>query len=114
MATSPYLIPAAVEGDTYPVYLEFTNRITGDSAVPDTLSWTLTDTAGTVINSRNGVSLTPAAAVYVVMSGLDLAVAGATPEDRVLTVSGTYDATYGDNLPIRREFRFQVFPRVVA
>lgn len=108
------LTPPAVEGDSYPIRFVITDRVTGDAVVPDTLTWTLTDDAGAVVNSREDVALTPASTVYVVPRGADLAVGGDAPVTRVLTLEGTYSSSYGTGLPIRREVRFQVLPTAVS
>lgn len=78
----------------------------------ETMSWTLTDMDGTIINSREDVSVTsPTAEQTIVLSGDDLALSDQTNsyEWRVLTIEATYDPEDGgDNLPIRESARFIV------
>jgi hypothetical protein len=84
----------AIERSTYVVHCAFTDE-DGVAVVPDTITWTLTDNIGTVINSRLDVAVAvPAAAIDIVLSGLDLVVSGSTI-GRVLTVSSVYTSTLG-------------------
>lgn len=72
----------------------------GAAVVPNSgLNWTLTDASGNVINSRNGVTLTPASSVTIKLSGDDLAI-GANGTERHLLIQGTY-ASGGDTLAIK-------------
>lgn len=83
---------------------------TGASVIPKTgLNWTLTDRAGTVINSRSAVVITPAASVTIVLSGADLAISASyAGVGRVLTVQGTYDSDIGSALPLKEECWFWI------
>lgn len=115
MGSIPSLTPDAIEGDTYPIRVRLTDRLSGEAIIPDALAWTLTDTAGTVINNREGEVLTPAATMYVVLSGDDLTASAGAPAERVVTLEGTFtDSDYGATLPIRREIRVTVVPRVLG
>jgi len=82
----------ADEGGTYTVCISCTD---GDSVanIPLTLNWTLTDSAGTIINSRSAVNIpTPEATESVKLSGNDLATqTGETASEikRIFTVCGT-------------------------
>lgn len=99
----------AFEEGTYIVTIDFVDEA-GDPQVPNAgLNWTLVDDAGNVINSRTGVSISPASSVAVVLSGDDLALAGSEAEERHLVVQGTYNsATYGSDLPLKVEVIFWV------
>lgn len=80
-------------------------------AAPKTLTWSLTDTSGTVINSRSAVSVSnPGATVQVVLSGSDLAMSSAalSQEYRDISFSGVYDSALGNNLPITGAARFKI------
>lgn len=85
-----------------------------NSVAPDTLTWTLTDRAGTVINSREDVAVEEgdlAATTNIVLSGDDLSVLSTETKayvERIMTIKGTYDSTYGNNLPLRYELMFYV------
>lgn len=106
----------AVEQSTYVITLAFANKAEVP-VTPDSATWTLTDGAGTVINSRSGVTIAPlAASVDVVLSGLDLAMqAGETGyAARLLTVQAVYSSTEGASLPLNEEYQFQVRGLVVV
>lgn len=95
----------AVDGSTYVVTASFTDEA-GDSVVPNALTWSLRDGTGTIVNSRDAVSITPAASVTIVLQGDDLLYAdGAT---RYLTIEGDYDSTNGSGLPINAEVKISV------
>lgn len=80
----------------------------GAAITPAAVSWTLTDRAGTVINSRSAVSVTPASVVTIVLSGDDLAL-NRDPV-RLLLVEATYNSSLGAGLPFREDIRFQISP----
>jgi hypothetical protein len=105
------LTTEAVEESTYVITLAFANKA-GAAVTPDSATWTLTDGAGTVINSRSGVTIAPlAASVDVVLSGLDLAMqAGETgyaaaPVDGA---GGVQQHGRGKSLPLNEEYQFQI------
>jgi len=83
---------------------------TGAGVTPSSANWTLTDTSGTVINSRDAVTISSlAASVDVVLSGDDLALSSGfsgTAEERVLTVEYVYDSDAGSDLPGKGECHF--------
>lgn len=82
----------------------------GEGVTPSSATWTLTDTSGTVINSREAVAISSlAASVDVVLSGDDLAISSGfdgVAEERVLTVEYVYDSDEGTDLPGKGECRF--------
>lgn len=98
----------AIEQSTFVVSVAFTDSA-GDPVIPNSgLAWKLTDKSGTVINSRSSVEITPDSTVSIALTGDDLAMQdgeGRTAK-RVLTVSGTYDATEGSGLSIKDECIF--------
>jgi len=103
----------AQEQSNYTVQCDFKDE--ADSAVvPLSVTWTLTDTMGNVINSRSDVSVTPASTIHVTLSGDDLALSEtATTASRVLTVEATYTSTYPDGdgsytLKIKDTAEFQI------
>jgi hypothetical protein len=76
----------------------------GTAVVPSSITWTLTDTFGTVVNSRSAVSvLTPAASVDIVLSGADLALPSNLHTTRVLTIEAVYTSSAGTDLPLKEE-----------
>jgi len=99
----------ATEKSTYSVTVSFTDEA-GDAVTPNSITWTLTDKDGTVINSRQDVSVTPATSVTITLSGDDLALQSGEVGGvvRVLTISATYDSDLGSNLPLKSEARFIV------
>ena len=99
----------AQEGGTYKTIITCKDD-DGNAVTPKTLTWTLTDYAGNVINERSNVSETPAASVPIVLSGDDLQVLSSETADtvkRLLTVSITYDSDAGSDLP---QNQAMVFP----
>ena len=101
----------AMEEGTYVVTLSFTDE-TGQAVAPSAATWTLTDNAGTVINSRDTVTISsPATTVNIVLSGDDLAVqsgeTGYYLERRIL-VEATYSSNLGTDLPMKWEGAFNV------
>lgn len=99
----------AVEKSTFLVTASFKDAA-GDAVVPNSVTWTLTDKEGTVINSRTGESETPAASIDIVLSGLDLAIQAGESYfgERILTVEAVYNSTEGTNLPLKAEVHFIV------
>jgi hypothetical protein len=96
----------AVDKSTYIVTAAFTDE--DDAAVaPTTLTWTLTDDLGTVINDREDVEVeSPSSSEDIVLSGDDLAVADGSV--RILTVEGTYNSDAGSGLPLKDQVRFTI------
>ena len=99
------LTKKAVEGSTFVVTLSFTDE-NGQSVVPNTLSFSLTDLRGNFINDRKNISITPAASVDILLSGADLMVTDG--KKRILYISGTYNSDAGNNLPLKDEVNFEI------
>ena len=82
------------------------------AATPKTLTWSLTDSAGAVINDRKDIEIsTPESTETIVLKGDDLQMidAGRDSERRLLIISATYDdAVLGNDCPLREEIRFIV------
>lgn len=99
----------APERGTYVIDLTFKDE-TGALVVPTAATWSLTDTAGTIINSRSSVTISPlASTATLVLSGLDLAIgAGLVGTYRKLIVEFSYNSSLGSNLPMKEEFTFQI------
>lgn len=99
----------AIEQSTFVITCSFTDE-DGDAVAPDTLSWSLTDEDGTIINSREDVAVTsPSASEDIVLSGDDLAlVSGHEEDERYLVLEGTYTSDAGTGLPIRDQVKFYV------
>lgn len=90
------LSAVAAELSSYVITLTFADE-NGDAVVPETISWSLVDLSGSVINSRRDVEIAiPAASVDVVLNGDDLVVNGdSATEQRSLIVKTTYTADSG-------------------
>lgn len=99
----------AIEKSSYIITATFIDE-NDQAVVPDTgLNWTLTDASGNIINSRDGVTITPASTITIVLSGDDLAIADTTKRTRLLTVEGTYNsAAAGGSIPIKDSCKFDV------
>jgi len=99
----------ATEESTYVVSAAFTDE-DGDDLIPTSITWTLTDIDGTVINEREDVEVgTPAATVYIVLTGDDLEVTtGSANPVRIVTVSAVYNSTYGSGLYLKAAATFEV------
>ena len=103
----------AQEGSTFIIKSRFYElHSDGFTEVPiipnDGLKWSLLNEAGEIINNRENVDIESASTVPVVLSGLDLSLAGDYSAKRRLVLFGTYDSIYGENLPVRIETRFQI------
>ena len=81
---------------------------TATLVVPDSITWSLTNYDGTVINSRSAVAVAvPASSINIVVSGDDTDFVDG--QGRVLTVKAIYDsATDGNNLPLNEECKFEI------
>jgi hypothetical protein len=98
----------ADEKSTYIITCDFADEL-GAATVPDSIVWSLTDNDGTVINSLNQISETPAASVDVVLSGDDLQILTGESANIVIrrfTVEWTYTSDAGSNLPGKVEAYF--------
>ncbi|MBU2487950.1 MAG: hypothetical protein KKA60_01020 [Proteobacteria bacterium] len=100
----------ARERSSYVVRASFTDE-EGSPVAPETLSWTLTDASGAVVNGRDSVSVAgPSSTENIVLSGDDLALAqGRDKEARILTLTGTFHSDLaGQSLPFAESARFLV------
>ena len=99
----------AIELSTYVVTVLFFDE-NGQAVIPTSMTWTLADRLGNVVNNRQDVSIfNLSAAVDVVLSGNDLKVLPTTiGETRTLTVKAIYDSGFGTSLPLNDEVEFAV------
>jgi hypothetical protein len=90
----------------------------GLEIVPTSLTYTLTNSVGTVVDGLELVTLTPALTVSWVIYGDSLAILSSTDNGwRVVVIEGTYtDADYGAGIPIKEAARFRIenLPRTAA
>lgn len=103
-------IGTANEKGTAAITCAFTDE-DGDVVVPSSIVWTLTNEAGTVINSREQVAVAvPAASTTITLSGDDLAILTAEVNrrevKRYLVVEITYNSDLGSGLPGKDEGLF--------
>jgi hypothetical protein len=86
--------------------------LTGTDVTPTSATWTLTDIAGTIINSREDVTITieETATVNIVLQGDDLALDDREDNLRIILIKGVYDdpTTSETGLPYRDEIRFYI------
>jgi len=100
----------AIEESTYIITLAFTDE-DGDPVVPTMITWTLSNTTGTVVNSRLDVAIAvPAASVDVLLQGDDLQILSGEVNQgvRTFTVEATYLSLLGADLPLNASVRFIV------
>ena len=98
------------EKSTGVVQADFTDE-DGADMVPSSIVWSLTDASGSVINSRDQVSITPASTIYIVLKNLDLAISAnfdGEAEERRVTVEAVYNSTYGNSLPLKDSATFWI------
>jgi len=109
MANTITIDTKPAEEGTAVITASFTDH-NDDAVSPNagTLTWTLTDTNGTVINSRSDVAITSAASATIVLSGDDLAITRTTGAKRIITLEGLYNSTVGNNLPIKVQGIFNI------
>lgn len=102
------LIVTATEGSTYVVTAAFTDE-DGDAVVPASITWTLTDSQGSVINERDGVEVeTPAASVDILLQGADLEADPSGGGYLLFTIDATYNSSLGSGLPLVGQCRIEV------
>lgn len=109
------LTTPANEQSVYWVTIGFLDEDNNDMA-PDVATWTLTDLAGNLINSREDVSIdTPTTEETVEVSGNDLAVDGNDIVQRLITLEGTYTSVnFGANKQFKFQIKFPIEPIVIV
>jgi len=97
----------AKEEGTFIVNAAFADE-DGNAETPSAVTWTLTDTSGNVINSREDEVITPDESVDIILSGDDLALQLDESGNvvRVLTVEALYDSDLQNNLPLKSAVKF--------
>ncbi len=97
------------EGTSFGYRNVFTDRA-GDSVVPTSIKWSLTDNGGNIINSRNDVVVTPAASVEITIDGTDTLALEGVENERHFTIKAIYDSTEGSDLPLNDGASFLIIP----
>ena len=83
----------------------------GEAVSPTSVTWTLTNRAGVVINNRQDVPATPGSAVDILLKGDDLALLPGEingTEERVILVEAVYSSSAGTDLPLRDQSVFEI------
>lgn len=79
----------------------------GTTVSANSVTWTLTDAAGNVVNGRENVVASPAVPIAILLAGDDLDYTGDGDDGlRVLTLTALYDSSLGTNIPIVKRFSF--------
>ena len=80
-----------------------------NNVVPNSATWSLVDSRGAVVNSRNQVALSSlAATMKVVLSGNDLVVNSVHGKERIFIVEYVYNSLNGTNLPNKDFCQFSI------
>lgn len=100
------------ERSTGSIVVEFTDR-NENPVVPNWIKWTLSDTAGGVINGRKAVDFPQLAqSAEIKLAGDDLQIlSGETGRSyvvRILTIEAEYNSDLGLNLPLNGQYEFMV------
>jgi len=108
----------ATENSVYGIEIDFQD-MTGTPVSPNSLTWTLTDETGHVVNNRYQESAPLNSSIIVILNNNDLAVYPTTGLKRFLLVEVEYDSTYGTGLTLKAECEFRIeplvsFPTVIA
>ncbi len=110
------LTSLALEESTYVITASFTDE-DGAAVVPNTatVTWTLTDLDGTVINLRSAVAVSSASTITIVLSGDDLSLLVSDDSGvRKVLVQAQYDSSIGSDLPLNDEVQFTIDPLVAV
>ena len=98
----------ASEESTYIVIASFFDE-EGSSITPNFVTWRLSLSNGVIVNNRDAEIETPASEVNIILKGDDLGImSGAKSDVRVVTIWGTYNSSYGNNLPYSSEVLFTI------
>jgi len=109
---SQVLTTEANELSTYVVRFTFRDE-NGDLLVPTSLTWTLTDVLGAVVNSRTKQVVSPTSSVVdILLTGSDLALGTFAGTKRVLTVEGKYTSALGSDLALKDDVTFVIRPLI--
>lgn len=106
------LTTEAIEKSSYVITAVFRDE-DRDLVVPDSITWTITDKNGTVINNREDEAVSvPASSVDIVLSGDDLSLlsgeSSAVKAERRFTIEAVYNSDLANNLPLRDSVKFYV------
>jgi len=108
------LLPEAdwpYEGTTIFPTVDFDDE-DGNPVIPTSIIWTLSDSIGNIMNSReNIVVAVPAASIEIKLTGDDLLITS-IDKKRLLLVKAIYTSSRGSDLTLNRELEFEIIPIV--
>lgn len=79
----------------------------GAGVSPSSVTWTLTDATGNVVNGREDVVASLATPIAILLAGDDLDYTGDGDDGlRILTLTALYDGSLGTNIPLVKRFSF--------
>ena len=98
--------PTAKNASTYIVIADFTDEA-GTAVTPTSVKYSLTDSNGKIINSKDDIVVSPDSSISIVLSGDDLLVTDGLI--RLVTIEAVYNsATYGADLPLSDQGKFTI------
>ena len=102
------LIMPAVEKSTIVITASFHDEA-GSPMIPSTISWSLLDDQGEIVNNREDVVVEPSTSIDIVLSGDDLDIKkNEIAESRICVISGRYNSSYGTDLHYYDSVFFQI------
>lgn len=103
------LTTRAQERSTFGIVISFIDD-TGAAVTPSAATWSLTDGAGNVVNSRSAVAIgSLATTATIVLSGADLALLTTYQGNaRYLLIEYTYTSSLGSGLPAKDQVLFYI------
>ena len=105
-------IGTANEKGTVIITCAFTDE-DSNAVAPSSIKWTLVDSFGNIINSREQVSVSvPASSIEIILSGDDLQITtrdrNTEYADRYIVIEAIYDSDAGTDLPLKDQANFKI------
>lgn len=96
----------AREENTYHISCQFSDE-NSVTCTAETLTWTLTDMDGNIINGRDGVAVSPASTTETItLTPTDTTIVSGQNNQRLFLVEWTYDSDYGTGLTGKKQAIF--------
>lgn len=102
------ILEPVLDGSTKVVAVSFFDEALA-AMTPTSVTWSLYDEDGAIVNNRSDVVAIPATTVNIVLSGNDVVFVSPTSQ-RILVVEAVYTGVYGVGLPLKDYFKFTVLP----
>lgn len=102
---STVLTNRAISGGTYSITVPFKDE-DGFSVIPTSITWTLLNESGNVVNGRLNVEVTPASSITILLSGADITLSGDSEEVRYISLKAIYDNAYATGLESIQDISF--------